>query len=786
MPFSEAEENAIKLNPLQDMSKTAEDLCTKLDDGDEWTRPAQRFLMRHFLENNASKEIFTSRRDADVGSKLFQIARFLTEDHFSSISALATTCDKFSKQKAKGLRIAMKKRVVKDITESDIWLAIVELIDRDEELQAPKRFGCSTPVRAGTARFADNEVREVVEGSIIDELRLSVFRNVPRFVDHHFDISKWNQEQKDMLDRVLKHHKDSHWTHFPKAKKTDEDAVYKFLKDIEEACFSNAPNKLNQSKTSRSLSDRKGQLDLFFHPARTGDEKHEFGKVVAVGEHKTTEIPDHFRSVFSQMSRYVRNIYAAQPTRACVHAFTIQGFTLELWVFDRSGAYSSGRLNIHEHPQALARALVGYATMNMGNLEIFKEDANIGKYITLNDVDDSSSRQIQIKEQIFCKSAITGRGTMCFSTPEGVLKLSWRTQGRRSEADFLLEAKSKGVQGVATIIAFQELASVEDHRGNLLFTKEFAREFRNKPTRQDNPWQGTSSASEGSGSKRSWSGSSAPSSSASSKRRASGGLQIIDLSTSGARETLSSILYARSDRFRTSYDERTTYEPRILTAILVQPAGRPIRYYKTPFELLRAMRDATLAHLNLFREGILHRDISINNIIITEPNEENHRFEGMLIDLDMAKARGEEDMTSQGHRTGTMEFMAYEVLLGRTHTYIHDLESFLYVLIWLCSQDGWHKPQARSIDEPRANFVNEWRVGSLEEIATEKRAALVDIEKFDELLNRFPVFLGPVKKVCRQIRYALQSAKRDPVMETVYWRSIEAYNYGIRCYSEGK
>jgi serine/threonine protein kinase len=66
--------------------------------------------------------------------------------------------------------------------------------------------------------------------------------------------------------------------------------------------------------------------------------------------------------------------------------------------------------------------------------------------------------------------------------------------------------------------------------------------------------------------------------------------------------------------------------------------------------------------------------ISENNIITTElPAEEAPK--GRLIDLDLAK---ELDSMPGGarHRTGTMQFMAIEVLEGKGHTYRHDLESF--------------------------------------------------------------------------------------------------------------
>lgn len=57
----------------------------------------------------------------------------------------------------------------------------------------------------------------------------------------------------------------------------------------------------------------------------------------------------------------------------------------------------------------------------------------------------------------------------------------------------------------------------------------------------------------------------------------------------------------------------------------------------------------------------------------------------MLIDLDLAKVIGS-GRSGARHQTGTMEFMAIEVLFDINHTYRHDLESFFYVLIWLCAR----------------------------------------------------------------------------------------------------
>ncbi len=56
-------------------------------------------------------------------------------------------------------------------------------------------------------------------------------------------------------------------------------------------------------------------------------------------------------------------------------------------------------------------------------------------------------------------------------------------------------------------------------------------------------------------------------------------------------------------------------------------------------QLLEPMRDAIKAHRSLYVTGnIFHRDISSNNIIITDP-EVADGCKGMLIDLDLAKRR---------------------------------------------------------------------------------------------------------------------------------------------------
>ncbi|KAH7325241.1 hypothetical protein B0J17DRAFT_633180 [Rhizoctonia solani] len=96
------------------------------------------------------------------------------------------------------------------------------------------------------------------------------------------------------------------------------------------------------------------------------------------------------------------------------------------------------------------------------------------------------------------------------------------------------------------------------------------------------------------------------------------------------------------------------------------------------------------AHHALFKRGILHCDISIGNLMYDPITQEPY-----LIDADLGKKVDKLGAPSSNHRTGTLPFMAIDLLVEvpPAHLYRHDLESFFYVLVWICAEDhhGWHR-----------------------------------------------------------------------------------------------
>ncbi|RPB18919.1 hypothetical protein L211DRAFT_772191, partial [Terfezia boudieri ATCC MYA-4762] len=90
-------------------------------------------------------------------------------------------------------------------------------------------------------------------------------------------------------------------------------------------------------------------------------------------------------------------------------------------------------------------------------------------------------------------------------------------------------------------------------------------------------------------------------------------------------------------------------------------------------------------HRSLYKKaGILHCDVSIYNIIRMRSTSS---LKGFLIDLDYAHQLSNSQEQSPCI-TGTAPFMALELLqtpgTPTCHTWRYDLESFFYVLIWLC------------------------------------------------------------------------------------------------------
>jgi serine/threonine protein kinase len=174
-----------------------------------------------------------------------------------------------------------------------------------------------------------------------------------------------------------------------------------------------------------------------------------------------------------------------------------------------------------------------------------------------------------------------------------------------------------------------------------------------------------------------------------------------------------------------------------------------------------------LGHWSLVKDGgILHRDVSINNIMITITDNTDKQCEdkpkGFLIDLDLAKVIGS-DSSGSVHRTGTMEFMAIEMLQVETnvpHSYRHDLESFFYVLIWICVKyelrEGGHNKKC----PPRV--LDGWSGADAPSVKT---AQMLIESEFRKILDAFSDEFRELESMMREIKEALFQLEGGKLIE---------------------
>ncbi|OZJ01663.1 hypothetical protein BZG36_05615 [Bifiguratus adelaidae] len=237
-----------------------------------------------------------------------------------------------------------------------------------------------------------------------------------------------------------------------------------------------------------------------------------------------------------------------------------------------------------------------------------------------------------------------------------------------------------------------------------------------------------------------------------------------------------------------SYSSTLQIENRREARILL-PYHAPLREFTNIDGLVRDLIGAIKGHQSLYEASILHRDVSERNILLGKDDSVD---EGFIIDLDMASLceipddcspstldtkehYGKQQMKMEGgpltdaspsrkrihqvldsshasepesldgdfllerkghkgHRTGTIPYMACDILLEKgPHELRHDLESFFYVLFLI--------PFTYDSPLPRRQYVtwkpkiSEWCRGDMRTCGNLKRGLMMDRDQVLELLT---------------------------------------------------
>ncbi|KAG9238033.1 hypothetical protein BJ875DRAFT_532559 [Amylocarpus encephaloides] len=692
--------------------------------------------------------------------------------------------------------IPLVERIVRNETDAltwndaDSWLAVFELVQRTIPVTPPiafKKAVFDTPLRSSSASQSGSEqTHDEVDQRIVEELTGRVYYDVGGFYKRYFEGKPWTKNVRDIYEESRAQYIKGCWNGWPIS--SIQEPVFEWFMKY----YTSANKVLRGSEAYR-------KLDIFLTPADAP---------LPDGEHDWSN--DRSTKTLVQLTGYAREVFRSQPDRL-----------MRLWVFDRSGIYSSKKFNIHEEPERFVKVITGYALMTDAELGLntfIKRDSN-SKYIVAQGV------RISLEDKpIVSTKAIVCRGTTCYRGRgndsmgwEYVVKLTWPSDKRQLEGKLLKSAKERGVAGIAEWFNDEQISIDGDPDTISHLRRDMQFGTPRKLTSQP-PWVDNGAESSRASRARSLRG----------RSRSSLG-HLIGLGNSTSDATISSTGQKRKrdkgfvdgrsgiKRFRsdgnqadvanvdTNVKEREpdtcgveddslagreseAYGNRIHCCLVVRPAGRPLHAYKSVRELLEALRHAIAGHKSLLEDGkILHGDISENNIIIT-----NHATEGdpkgRLIDLDLAKELDSVPSGGASHRTGTMRFMAIEVLQDKGHTYRHDLESFFLVLIWMCIRYGYEDPSAR--DEhwkvrPAVNVLRGLYTGTYAQIARNK---IGDMDKngFERIVAEFAPNFEILKHLARELRNVLFPIRDGAIFTGTFSDNSIMYDGMSKAFNRGR
>lgn len=163
---------------------------------------------------------------------------------------------------------------------------------------------------------------------------------------------------------------------------------------------------------------------------------------------------------------------------------------------------------------------------------------------------------------------------------------------------------------------------------------------------------------------------------------------------------------------------------------------------------------------------------------------DNISWPAFLIDLDLAIKERRNLASGAIGKTGTRAFMAIGLLLGEKHSFWHDLESFFWVVFWICIHYDGPGKNTGPTDFDKWNYLGD------RALANSKRGIVAISKDFNDVMdqNFTPYYrplmpcLGQLRRVVfpggawrekgnwdlyQQIKDILHRAAEDPVVQGV-------------------
>ncbi|KAL4245222.1 hypothetical protein ABKN59_010024 [Abortiporus biennis] len=260
--------------------------------------------------------------------------------------------------------------------------------------------------------------------------------------------------------------------------------------------------------------------------------------------------------------------------------------------------------------------------------------------------------------------------------------------------------------------------------------------------------------------------------------------------------------------------------------LLLRSYGHPITDFVSREELVVVFRCAVNGHWLLVLLKYLHRDVSRGNIVITDADITSPN-KGVLIDQDYTIGNFDvHTATECDTRTGTPAFMAVELLTGTPmifkkpeeptnllqlmqnqnakteegatgnhkatapiyHSPVHDLESFFWLLCWICiTRSGPSTSRLGDLDvkfnkdDQKIALLNHelFEEEDMVKLGDNKRKYFCDGNFFNELVGSFSPYFAKFSLLVRSLRLTLYSAYKNQKFDGLHEDFLEMFDVFI-------
>ncbi|KAL7931331.1 hypothetical protein V8C35DRAFT_282676 [Trichoderma chlorosporum] len=474
--------------------------------------------------------------------------------------------------------------------------------------------------------------------------------------------------------------------------------------------------------------------------------------VLVPGELKSNPSRDIASEAWIGLAKYAREVLSAQETRRFVLGFTLCGSGMRVWVFDRLGGVASKKFDINKDGKQFVSTVLGFLWMSEAELGFDPtiKSADGKRYI---EIERNGSQERLILDEVMLRAhCLVGRATTCWKAHrEGhpqmplVVKDSWQFPERDEEGAMLCEVENRPVVHVARYYHHETVQvddADDDIRNNVRRGLDVATGTKHWPGLLIPPPPQNviaSAASRG--------GRSSNSKGVSSKKRSA---SQIGAPLPPNKRHMFSASFAK--------DADDKLPNRVHRRVILRDYGKPIYEASSRSALLAALQGCIEGHESLHKAGILHRDISINNLMINE-DDNNPSWPSFLIDLDLAIKEQRDGASGAEGKTGTRAFMAIGALLGEQHSFMHDLESFFWVLFWLCIHyDGQNSRVVERFDK--------WNYMDTDDLADQKLGIVADESNFiSRITNNFTPYYQPLIPWVNRLRKVKKKKKEEEEVE---------------------